>query len=1617
MRWASILLIMVLSTQAILLSFLPSEAPAQPNGTPSPSGRQASFWSDDFSNFSKSSDRGPGLSIIDGKATVRSHLIEPDNHTVLLVHFDEGSGDSVADSGPHSFAGKLYNMNESSWVKGISGNALDFDGKDDYVQFPVSKFYNTGQNVTVEAWEYARFHKGYGTTYILDNRVGYSLYNGEFMIDTPTVVYASSRDVSLYNQWNYLVGTFNGSVVRLYVNGELEAETVTDRNMVHYTTTMRIGAGGEEKDRPFYVTNGTIDEVRVMNIARSASDINKTYMDYKNGNQSKMPLKTHLISEDIKIPDGNYWNDITLAKEVPIGTDLTFSVLDGANDTTIQGFTNLRGSRIDISSLLLRDHPSLKLRADFVTNGAVSPSLDSWAVHLTPSIPPTIGTVSIAPSIVCGVGAKVRLDLKDPDQSIKGLNVSLEATYWYKTNWTSDMFSNISFDDLLGAWSANFTPNCSVKTGPYHFRVTVVDETRARTVRVVENITTLFPSGGIGPFIELPNIPASVYRNHTVALIVITHLHGPIADQAVSVRITRAGNTTFDWPVKTILENGTWTVNITPPIKSRLGAYNITVTVRNATANSIKTTAQDALHVLNCRPYWDWNRTPPNLIEDTPGTVDLTGFVLDEDSPVTNLSISLIRSNSENAADMELAGWILNVKELPKDYDSAIFLHLNLSDGIDTVEDWGMLDIIGTEDPPYWSYLPGNKTTFVGDHFTVDILARDPDSDDDIKCEIINGPTGLNISSGGWRGACHLTWAIGKGQEGKHEVTVSATDSTTFLDCTFNITVYPPLILTIKAPRANATVHGTISIKGTVSCPIAANVMAQIDYNQAFTVKGNNSWAFEMNTENYKNGVYIIQVQAYCVDRYSTEEKISIKVDNNQEPVVEQPMNFWWLNIGLTAAFFLVFFALLVIRRYRNSRAVSKMTPFKGQLMGKPKLGEEVYRKAIPFKFKALFVCLIVLGIVSLFIGIMNSKSASCFGVLSIFNVICGLYFIGRVLSYPSADLVLYKNDIQVPVTYWQRLTGLPKLLSFIDISKISCIEEPWNPTLTRVDFHDRVGRKYVVPPNVSDDSFIVKLRSQLGARWNDLTKKVFTKAFWTTNRKYLAMSQKEIAINSLKICLITGILIVFVIWGAGLALYYSIGTVLDILNLNADTVLIVSFLVMLVATIGYAQFVVSRKQRVKKAVEDLIKDGRNKEIPPYILDAHVEVKRSDEGRLARFLHGTRTFMFKDPVRCPACQKAFHCEYHVFAGVKEAEVNCPYCWTSFKIPVTKKRIKLEIAKRWWAPDIKGLLKRPAKARNYNNVFFIKRGASTFSNEELRTDLGFNIGGIYVIFALMILLMVVMLTVPFTMIPHLSSDTDFFFFMFSFALIMVTLTPLAIMVGRKNAVLMKIKAYEERNGFEFIPEKIKKKILQGTSLELWEKSDPRLDMKGDGVWLTARTADREVTIREMVDKKGKIELRLDGGDHVGMMLERGLVQIEGKVGDLLAYCNRGATVILKGNAGLHAAQNMVSGTVVVLGDVGHGAGELMLGGTLIITESTGSQVGHWMLGGLILVRKGEIALGENTMVSPLVENDRVQLTALGLNPEDFQKVIAKETRWKDVPMAVKDQLLFGGGHDE
>jgi len=216
-------------------------------------------------------------------------VISQDMGEVGWWRFDEGSGIQVIDSSGMGNTGTLSlgtlgnTTPANAWVEGVSGGALSFDGADDFVDVGNSSILQPAIG-SVQAWVHLREHKG--QVIWTGSTGGAARRHGSIdMISSGIVRLYISNNVSAQivenitiiplNRWVFLTGTWNGTRVKIYIDGILdrnEEQTIVPAGTIH---AKRIGA----LNPPAFplAFNGIIDEVRIYNRALSASEVRANF--------------------------------------------------------------------------------------------------------------------------------------------------------------------------------------------------------------------------------------------------------------------------------------------------------------------------------------------------------------------------------------------------------------------------------------------------------------------------------------------------------------------------------------------------------------------------------------------------------------------------------------------------------------------------------------------------------------------------------------------------------------------------------------------------------------------------------------------------------------------------------------------------------------------------------------------------------------------------------------------------------------------------------------------------------------------------------------------------------------------------------------------------------------------------------------------------------------------------------------------------------------------------------------------------------------------------------------------------------------------------------------------
>ena len=237
-----------------------------------------------------------------------------DDHTIALWTFDEDHNTFVSDS---------LGSNDGRAIGGVTlapgrfGMARKFagEGVGSYLEIPSNSSLNVSQAISIEIWVLPRsfdlgswnqseelLNKGGHWHLSGRNRYGMSVTRNGSRPDGSTDELTSIKfafEISEWStndeapcacavssiwhepdHWYFVVGTYDGTRARLYVNGQLEAQS---EEFVGLTT---------DNDEPLFINNhtffegtaqssgrmgGLIDEVRISNIARTGEEIEAVY--------------------------------------------------------------------------------------------------------------------------------------------------------------------------------------------------------------------------------------------------------------------------------------------------------------------------------------------------------------------------------------------------------------------------------------------------------------------------------------------------------------------------------------------------------------------------------------------------------------------------------------------------------------------------------------------------------------------------------------------------------------------------------------------------------------------------------------------------------------------------------------------------------------------------------------------------------------------------------------------------------------------------------------------------------------------------------------------------------------------------------------------------------------------------------------------------------------------------------------------------------------------------------------------------------------------------------------------------------------------------------------------
>ena len=267
---------------------------------------------------------------------------------LLLWELDESSGAVAFDSSGNGYNGTLTTHSTPTWQTGIMGDALMFHGKGTYVDCGNDLVFNMTSRMSVAAWVNISSVPSNWTGIVTKGDDAWRLSTFQrqrkfhFAVTSPATgshwVHGNIEVPA--DEWTYVVGTYDGAHIRLYVNAlEDTASPVPYTGSIDTSIhDVWIGGNSDRNGREFH---GLIDEVAVWNQPLSYLQIAELY------NQG---LGNLIISPTTYYVDDNAPNDPNPGN--PLISD---PFEDGSQDHPFDAIQEAINVALDGDTVIVRD--------------------------------------------------------------------------------------------------------------------------------------------------------------------------------------------------------------------------------------------------------------------------------------------------------------------------------------------------------------------------------------------------------------------------------------------------------------------------------------------------------------------------------------------------------------------------------------------------------------------------------------------------------------------------------------------------------------------------------------------------------------------------------------------------------------------------------------------------------------------------------------------------------------------------------------------------------------------------------------------------------------------------------------------------------------------------------------------------------------------------------------------------------------------------------------------------------------------------------------------------------------------------------------------------------------
>jgi len=465
---------------------------------------------------------------------------------IAEYNFDENAGIITNDLSGNGITGVL--VNGTSWTSnGKYSVGLSFDGINDYVSLGNRSVLTPANAITISAWVKTNTNSG-AQMIVSKYSAGANPYqlriqgsNIRFSVKTTTegTITTTSSPIPV-GQWKYITGTWDGTTMKVYVDGVLASPTLAKTGtMVDNPIDVRIG-GSANGVLPF---NGLIDDVRIYDRALSLSEI---------VNDMNTPLFGNVTIDTIPpvVSITSPLNNSNLSGVISVNANATDNVgvvgvqfkLDG-NDLGSEDFTFPYSVSWNTSTAADGIHTLTAVARDSAGNGATSSDVVVNISNNVPdTTPPNVTIISpidgrnVSNELVIWATATDNFGVAGVQFQVDGVNIGVEDitdpySVTFDTTGLQDGFYNITAiaRDISNNSASTKVTGVVCNANPVvkkNFFIVVTDDQRFDSMQFMPLINSLIGNDSVQFTNAVVNTPICCPSRASIFTGLYTHNHG-----------------------------------------------------------------------------------------------------------------------------------------------------------------------------------------------------------------------------------------------------------------------------------------------------------------------------------------------------------------------------------------------------------------------------------------------------------------------------------------------------------------------------------------------------------------------------------------------------------------------------------------------------------------------------------------------------------------------------------------------------------------------------------------------------------------------------------------------------------------------------------------------------------------------------------------------------------------------------------------------------------------------------------------------------------------------------------------------------------------------------------